>query len=67
MKKKEYMQPKSEVIAINGDTMMDGGQWWSVQVNPDEEIEDDDIDAKQGFFSDDDESWGRQGVRVWED
>lgn len=41
MKKKEYMQHKSEVIAINGDTMMDGGQWWSVQVNPDEEIEDD--------------------------
>lgn len=55
MNKKEYIQPKAEVVIVNGDTLMDG-EWWSVQVNPEEEIEDDDIGAKEGSFDEDD--WG---------
>lgn len=63
MNKKEYIQPKAEVVLINGDTLMDG-EWWSVQVNPREEIEDDDIGAKEGAFDEDD--WGRSGFSSWE-
>ena len=33
----------------------------------DEPIEDDDFNVKQGFFDEEDENWGKQGVRVWED
>lgn len=63
MKKKEYIQPVANVIAVNGDTLMDG-EWWSVQVNSGEEIDDDDIGAKQGFFSDDEE---KPSYNPWED
>lgn len=49
MKKKAYIQPEAEVIVINGGTVM-GDEWWSVAVDPDQEIEDDDIGAKRGFF-----------------
>ncbi|SFG63149.1 hypothetical protein [Prevotella sp. KH2C16] len=62
MKKKEYIQPQTEVIIMNGDSLMDG-EWWSVGVNPDEEIEDDDIGAKPNPFGDD--SWA--GYQPWED
>lgn len=63
MNKKEYIQPKAEVVFVNGDTLMNG-EWWSVQVNPGEEIEDDDIGAKEGSFDEDD--WGRSGFSSWE-
>ena len=62
MNKKEYIQPKAEVVVVNGDRLMDG-EWWSVQVNPGEEIEDDDIGAKEGSFDDD---WGFSGFNSWD-
>lgn len=62
MNKKEYIQPKAEVVIVNGDTLMDG-EWWSVQVNPGEEIEDDDICAKEGSFDDD---WGFSRFNSWD-
>ncbi|APW31567.1 hypothetical protein BWX39_02255 [Prevotella intermedia ATCC 25611 = DSM 20706] len=62
MNKKEYIQPKAEVVIVNGDTLMDG-EWWSVQVNLGEEIEDDDIGAKEGSFDDD---WGFSGFNSWD-
>lgn len=63
--KKTYIQPQADVVALKGDALMDG-EWWSVGVNPDEEIEDDDIGAKQGFF-DEYESWGVKSKNLWDD
>lgn len=64
MKKNEYIRPQAEVLIMSGDTLMDG-EWWSVQVDPGEEIEDNDIGAKEGFF-DYDESWGVED-NPWKD
>ncbi len=63
MKKKTYIQPRAEVIVMDGDTLMDG-EWWSVQVNPGEEIGDDDIGAKPNPF---DGEGGWIGYQPWED
>ena len=61
--KKEDRQPQTEVVLVNGDTLMEG-EWWSVHVDPNEEIEDDDIGAKQGAFNDN-EDW--PSYNPWED
>lgn len=64
--KKEYIQPQTEVVFLNGDTLMDG-EWWSVGVDPNEEIEDDDIGAKPGFFFDEEGGWGNSSKNIWDD
>lgn len=64
MKKKEYMQPIVSIVAIKGDALM-GDEWWSVGVDTEEEIEDDDIGAKQGNLSSD--NWGNIGYTPWDD
>lgn len=65
-KKKAYIQPQADVVALKGDALMDG-EWWSVGVDPGEEIEDDDIGAKQGTFFDKDGAWGGKSKNLWED
>ena len=64
MTRKTYIQPLTETVeAGNGESLM---KWVSTPFS-DEPIEDDDFNVKQGFFDEEDENWGKQGVRVWED
>lgn len=62
MKKQIYIQPDTEIVQLKGDPLMEG-EWWSVAVDPSEEIEDDDIGAKQGFL----ESGELPHYSPWED
>lgn len=69
MKKTAYMKPLIEVIKVNGNALM---ETWSIGVDNDPNHgigagQEGDIGAKQGFFDEEDENWGKQGVRVWED
>lgn len=60
--KKIYMQPETTVLEVYAEPLLD---WFSTNVNPDEEIEDDDVGAKQGFIDFDEEeefTWGN----VWQ-
>ena len=60
--KRTYMQPETSILEIQTEGPM--AEWFSANVNTNEEIEDDDVGAKDGFF--DNEEEGSNQVHVWE-
>ncbi|RRD02014.1 hypothetical protein [Prevotella sp. OH937_COT-195] len=67
--KKTYQEPKSEVIKINGNALM---EVWSIPIDndPDHGIgagDEDDIGAKEGFFEEDDDLLEYKSPKLWND
>lgn len=64
MTRKTYIQPLTEIVETRFDESL--MKWVSTPIS-DEPIEDDEFNAKQGFFNNEEDEWPHPNNNLWDD